>query len=237
METRSRKKRRLNSTSQFDWIERLTIHLPPGISSPRINYSPESFAKVSLRRHIPENLSSSHNTRVVHRTSPQIQFGVLCFRINDWIYTGRLWEIYRGTLSIAGYRSHEIPIVMKVLRPDTFDRGLSDEDQSSDGLAAAYTFTRDYDPASAVKAAYNEDSIYRQLTPMQGTVIPEYYGLFISYQNANGIIDDGATLPKMMAILLEDLGNQVDPHDMFDDEYSMEEWRVASTTLHEPTVA
>ncbi|WWD06838.1 hypothetical protein V865_004934 [Kwoniella europaea PYCC6329] len=250
----------------LDQVKVLSVKLPPSIPSPRINYSSESFAKVTLERYghtqpyndipnpasrkhtkslpsyqhksskglsknpptpdpsqSPEKPSSPQNASPVHESSPDARSETLCFQIKDWVYTGTLWEVYRGTLSITNRSSHEVSIVMKVLRPDTFDRSLLEEDQSSDGLAAAYTFTREYDPASAVKAAYNEDTIYRQLAPMQGTIIPEYHGLFVSYQDANGIIDEGATLPKMMAILLEDLGNQVDPHDMLDDEYSMEE--------------
>ncbi|WVW79450.1 hypothetical protein I302_101419 [Kwoniella bestiolae CBS 10118] len=113
---------------------------------------------------------------------------------------------------------------MKVMRPNTFDPIWLEDGEEDDGLAANYTSNMDYVVASAVKAAYNEDAIYNQFVELQGTVIPRYYGLFVSQSvRTHPGLDAASEMLELRVMLLEDLEEQVNPHDFLDDEYSMKE--------------
>ncbi|WWC73018.1 uncharacterized protein I206_106983 [Kwoniella pini CBS 10737] len=160
-----------------------------------------------------EKVSSPASTTPIP-TSPQAgASGSYCLYVDEHIYTGQLYDILRGRLVVNDSAGPETRVVMKVMRPITFEKDLAEDEEP---LECPCFYNPHYDVESAIKAVYNEDRMYEHLSQFQGKIIPQYYGLYTCQ-------DESRDQPKLMVMLLEDLGPQENPFNMMDDEYSVDE--------------
>ncbi|WVQ63818.1 uncharacterized protein L199_001973 [Kwoniella botswanensis] len=113
-----------------------------------------------------------------------------------------------------------LSLVLKIMKPMSFkSSGNSEDDEESSFGALSYHPAEYKDADAAVKAAYNEDIMYHHLLNFQGTVLPNYHGLFV-WPSSD---EDDTQVPGLMAMLLEDLGAQIPPEDMDSIDVSEEE--------------
>ncbi|OCF56379.1 hypothetical protein L486_06322 [Kwoniella mangroviensis CBS 10435] len=184
---------------------------------------PSTPSRSVSSKKVQEKNTTKHASALVLSNKQQ----VLSFEVKEWLYTGKLWDVYRGLLHMTDHATPPLSLVLKIMKPMSFNPSRYFVDDKEDYGALSYHPAEYKDADAAVKAAYNEDTMYHHLLNFQGTVIPNYHGLFVWPSSE----EDDTQIPGLMAMLLEDLGEQILPEDTFSKDISEEEWSVNAQAL------
>ncbi|WWC98060.1 hypothetical protein V866_004950 [Kwoniella sp. B9012] len=191
--------------------------MQPGIISPRAGI--DSVKPSTLVFHRVSSHTAINAITPPYQTTSTSPVSA-SFEVQEWIYTGKLWDVYRGSLRITDHNAPPLSLVLKIMKPmSSQPSGNSEDDEESSFGALSYHPSEYRDEHAAVKAAYNEDTMYHHLLNLQGSVIPNYHGLFVWPSSEEG----DTQLPGLMAMLLEDLGKQILPNRMHSTDVSEEE--------------
>nr|XP_019001492.1 uncharacterized protein I203_05695 [Kwoniella mangroviensis CBS 8507]OCF64953.1 hypothetical protein I203_05695 [Kwoniella mangroviensis CBS 8507] len=123
----------------------------------------------------------------------------MAFCVDELVHVGQLWDVYRGDLIGCDGISKPQHLILKLMRPNAFpDEYPSDPDDPRSEEEGYHI------KDSAIAAAFREDWIYRtRLVQLQGTIVPEYHGLFTWYDP----LEDKPEWPYVFAMIMEDAGD------------------------------
>ncbi|WWC98398.1 hypothetical protein V866_005289 [Kwoniella sp. B9012] len=124
-----------------------------------------------------DTISNQPDIYAPRNTSNPDSSNQMVFCVDELVYVGKLWDVYRGKLVLCdGTAKHKV-MIMKLMRPGCFPEEYPSD--SDDSYSAEEGF---HNRDTAITSAYQEDYIYRYyLQELQGNVVPEYYGMFTCF--------------------------------------------------------
>ncbi|WVQ93167.1 hypothetical protein IAU59_000231 [Kwoniella sp. CBS 9459] len=126
---------------------------------------------------------------------------ILPLRFGGAVHHRALWKIFRGKLtfksSTDGLEYGTLPVVAKYMRP----RNFPEVRQPDNWLFEEHGH---HTRATAWSEALNEDAILRGLIQLQGTIVPNYYGLYGLSRSQK----PAGAAPDIVVMIMEDVGEQ-----------------------------
>ncbi|WWC72801.1 uncharacterized protein I206_106765 [Kwoniella pini CBS 10737] len=214
-----------NTPAAFSTTQSSSILTPVSFTSPgksaiaTVHTTNIDLLTASLKDHMTSSemigIQQQPNDKNVEKEqSKQQTEGVLrkalMVSVDKRVCTGRLWDVYRGSLRLNhDYDSgNEVDVIVKIMRPSYFPEDYPSDVEDPLGKDKGYHIQ-----SNASQCAFYEDRIYRKyLQPNKELqklgIVPRYYGMFCYYSEDDE--EDGDEVinktPELFVMILEDVG-------------------------------